>query len=67
MELIGIVIPGDQFACRVSVFILAVKTGGIVSGYSPGFFFGICRRLGARPTSAALTTIALGLGSTLWV
>jgi hypothetical protein len=30
-------------------------------------FFGICRRLGARPASAALTTIALGLGSTLWV
>jgi hypothetical protein len=30
-------------------------------------FFGLCRRLGTRPLSAGLATVALGLGTTLWV
>jgi hypothetical protein len=30
-------------------------------------FFGLCRRLGTRPLSAALATVSLGLATTLWV
>jgi hypothetical protein len=29
-------------------------------------FFGLCRRLGSKPLSAALATVALGLGTSLW-
>jgi hypothetical protein len=48
-----------RFTCHLAPTLLGALTCVL--------FFGICRRLGARPTSAALTTIALGLGSTLWV
>ena len=30
-------------------------------------FFGMCRRAGAKPASAAITTLALALGTTIWV
>jgi hypothetical protein len=48
-----------RFTCHLAPVLLGALTCVL--------FFGICRRLGAGPVSAALTTIALGLGSTLWV
>jgi uncharacterized membrane protein (GlpM family) len=48
-----------RFTCHLAPVLLGALTCVL--------FFGLCRRLGAKPAAAALTTIALGLGSTLWV
>jgi hypothetical protein len=48
-----------RFTCHLAPILLGAL--------SCALFFGICRRLGTRPVSAALATIALGLGTTLWV
>jgi hypothetical protein len=48
-----------RFTCHLAPIFLGALTCVL--------FFGICRRLGTKPVSAAATTIALGLGTTVWV
>ncbi|HEX7597606.1 MAG TPA: hypothetical protein VF518_05290, partial [Polyangia bacterium] len=52
-----------QFAWRFTSHLATVVLGA----FACVLFFGICRRLGVKPWPAAFTTIALGLGTTIWV